>query len=144
MKINETRPASDAPARVLALMMVANGHIDPRELEILEELDAFERIGVPRERFVALAQDCLREVGSGLAECSWLRARDQAYVDRLLDAVTDPQMRLVLCRLAAATITADGCVSGEERLVYEHVLARWHISRAMVTQAILSHVERRP
>ncbi|HSB23253.1 MAG TPA: hypothetical protein VLE94_09105 [Burkholderiaceae bacterium] len=138
----KSESGSEARARVLALMVAANGRIDPRELQALEELGAYERIGVPRERFVALARECLHDVGAGLAECSWLRARDQAYVDRLLDAITDPHERLVLCRLAAAAVTADGQVSGDERLVYDHVLARWHVSRDMVTQAILQHVER--
>ena len=143
MTRSELNPVSEAPARVLALMVAANGRVDPHELQILEELDAFERLGVPRERFVALARECLQEVGAGLIECSWLRTRDEAYVDRLLDEVTDPQQRLVLCRLAAAAVTADGHVSGDERLVYDHMLARWHISRTMVTEAILHRVERR-
>lgn len=139
-----TQRASDASARVLALMVAANGHIDPRELDALEELDAFALLGVPRPRFTALARDCLQEVGIGLSECSWLRARDLAYVDHLLEAVADPKERLLLCRLAAAVMTADGHVSSGERLVYDHVLGRWHINRSMVTEAILQHVERRP
>lgn len=138
------RPASDASARVLALMVAANGHVDSRELEALEELDAFKRLGVPRARFVALARDCLQEVGMGLEECSWLCARDLAYVDQLLEAIPDAQERLLICRLAAAAVTADGQVSSGERLLYDHVLARWHINRSMVTDAILQHVERRP
>lgn len=138
-----THPADDAPARVLALMVAANGHVDPREIEALEELGAFQLLGVPRKRFTALAHDCLQEVGVGLSECSWLRSRDLAYVDQLLEAVTDPQQRLLLCRLAAAAITADGHVSSGERLVYDHALARWHINRSMVTEAILQHVEQR-
>jgi len=144
MKSLQTKPASDASARVLALMVAANGHIDPRELEALDELDAFASLGVPRERFVTLAQDCLRELGPGLEECSWLRSRDIAYVDQLLEAVPDPQQRLLVCRLAAAVVTADGRLSCGERLVYDHVLARWHITRSMVTEAILRHVERGP
>ncbi len=139
-----SKPASDASARVLALMVAANGHIDPREMDALEELDAFALLGVPRTRFTALARDCLQEVGLGLSECSWLRARDLAYVDHLLEAVADPKERLLLCRLAAAVMTADGQVTSGERLVYDHVLARWHINRSMVTEAILQHVERRP
>lgn len=138
-----TQRASDASARVLALMVAANGHIDPREMETLDELDAFALLGVSRTRFVALARDCLQEVGTRLSECSWLRSQDVEYVDHLLEAVTDPQQRLLLCRLAAAAITADGQVCCGERLVYDHVLARWHIDRGMVTQAILQHVERR-
>lgn len=139
---HDTRPFSAAAARVLALMVAANGRVDPRELQVLDDLDAFERVGVTRERFVALAEECLQDMGAGLAEATWLRARDQAYLDRLLEAVTDPNERLLLCRLAAAVVTADGRVSGDERLVYDHVLARWRVSRVMVTQAILQRVER--
>lgn len=139
---SETESSVEAQARVLALMVAANGRVDPRELQVLEDLGAFERIGMTRERFVALAQECLHDVGAGLAEAPWLRARDQAYLDSLLEAVTDPNERLLLCRLAAAVVTADGRVSGDERLVYDHVLARWRVSRVMVTQAILQRVER--
>jgi hypothetical protein len=134
---DDPRPFSAAAARVLALMVAANGRADPRELQALEDVDAFARLGVPREHFLALVDECLKEVGHGLAECSWLRARDQAYVDQLLDAVVDPQERLMVCRLASAAVTADGHVSGDERLVYDHTLSRWHISRSMVTDAIL-------
>lgn len=127
---------TEAPARVLALMVAANGRVDPSELKTLDELNAFERLGVPRERFRQLVEECLAAVGHPLGEYSWLRAPDQAYVDGLLDAVADPKQRLLLCRLAAAVITADGRVSGDERLVYEHALTRWHVSAAMVAQAI--------
>jgi hypothetical protein len=134
---DDPRRFSAAAARVLALMVAANGRADPRELKALDDVDAFERLGVPREHFLALVDECLKDVGHGLAECSWLRARDQAYVDQLLDAVVDPQERLMVCRLASAAVTADGHVSGDERLVYDHTLARWRISRSMVTDAIL-------
>lgn len=137
MTTNESRQPHFAAARVLALMVASNGHADPRELEALDALGAFARLGLPREHFLGLVRECLEEVGTGLAECSWLRARDEAYVDRMLEAVTDPQERLLVCRLAAAAITADGRASGDERLVFDHALARWHISRSMLTDAIL-------
>lgn len=139
MTTAETLPVLEAPARILALMVAANGHIDPRELETLDGLHAFASIGVTRERFVALARECVQEIGTGLAECSWLRERHQSYVDDLLDGVTDPGMRLLLCHLVDSAASADGCVSIDERLVYDHVLARWRISRAMVAEAALNH-----
>ena len=40
------RSARDAPARVLALLVAANGHIHADELVMLERLDAFGRLGV--------------------------------------------------------------------------------------------------
>ena len=127
----------EAAAHVVALFVAANGHVDPREIGILDELEAYGRLGVSREGFLALVADCLERVGDGLSSCSWLHERDQAYVEELLDAVVDPAERLSACRLAAAILTADGRVTGEERLVFGHALARWRISRAMVSQAIL-------
>lgn len=64
------------------------------------------------------------------------------YIDALLDRVDDMTRRVLVCRLAAAVITADGCVSVDERMVYCHVLGRWHVSQSMVTQAILHDTTR--
>jgi hypothetical protein len=119
------------------MMVAANGRVDARELGVLDDLDAYRRLGVSRERFVELAHTCLNEVGSALADRSWLPAEGATYVDALLDAITSPPQRLLVCRLAAAVITADGRVSHDERLVYEHALAHWRIDQETVAQAIL-------
>lgn len=134
----ETAQDAVAPAGVLAMMVAANGRIDKRELQVLDELDAFRRIGVSRDRFIELARACLKDIGASLCEKSWLRATDVLYLDRLLDEVLDPDQRLLVCRLAAAVITADGRVTPDEQMVYNHALARWHISQTMVSQAILN------
>ena len=100
---------NEAAAGVLALMVAANGRIDAREMQTLDELDAFSRIGVRRERFVELAQGCLDDIGSSLCECSWLRAPALDLHRRAAaTGVDEPRERLLLCRLAAAVITADG------------------------------------
>jgi hypothetical protein len=131
------RPDGEAPARVLALFVAANGSIDGNEIGTLERLGAFRRLAVDRKRFVELAQHCVDEVGSGLCERSWLRGRDLEHVNALLDAVDDEAMRLLVLRLSAAAITADGRVSCDERMVYEHALARWRIRPQQVSEAIL-------
>ena len=129
--------AVEAPAHVLAMMVAANGRVDERELRTLDNLEAFRRLGVARQRFVDLAQACVRDIGSGLCERSWLSTEDLHYVDALLDAVPDPAQRLMVCRFGAAAITADGGVTRDERLVYGHVLARWHIRQEMLPPEIL-------
>ncbi|MFZ2650582.1 MAG: hypothetical protein WA210_10815 [Burkholderiaceae bacterium] len=134
----ETAHTAEAPAGVLAMMVAANGRIDERELHALDELDAFRRIGVSRDRFVELARTCLKDIGASLCEKSWLCASDVLYLDRFLDEVREPNQRLLVCRLAAAVITADGRVTSDERMVYDHALARWHVSQTMVSHAILN------
>jgi len=130
------RSSRDAPARVLALLVAANGHIHADELAMLQRLDAFGRLGVSKGRFIELAQRCLDELGSGLREQSWLRVTDLVYVNSLLDAVDDESLRMLVCRLCAAAITADGRVSREERMLYNHALARWRINSQQVSEAI--------
>jgi hypothetical protein len=127
--------ADQAAAQVVAMMVAANGRIDDRELRLLEELDAFGRLGISRREFVDLAQSCLVDVGADLSERSWLSLDDSLYLLRRLDAVDGPQ-RLLVCRLAAAAITADGRVTASQRHVYGFTLARWAISQEEVAQAI--------
>lgn len=121
--------SKEAAASVLALMVAANGRIDPRELQALDALRAFERLGIGRERFLELAQRCLDDVGSALCECSWLPTHAVSYLDGLLDRIDDPACRTLVCQLASAAIRADGCVSMDERMVYAHVLGHWRISQ---------------
>ena len=69
---------------------------------------------------------------------TWLRADDLERIDRILDAVRDPQLRLLVCCLAAASITADGCISDVEDRVFNHMLGHWHVHRSMVSEALRS------
>jgi len=127
----------EALAHALAMIVAANGRIDERELGALDQLDAFRRVGVSRERFVEIARSCVADVGTHLCDRSWLCVEHMAYIDALLDAVPGTEGRMLVCRLAAAVITADGRVTPDERLVYDHALARWRINQSDVTRAIL-------
>ncbi len=133
----ESMVTARSAARVLAAVVAAKGYVDDREIQRLAELDAFGRLGVTRDGFVELARDAVAEFGTSLCELSWLTSEHRAYLDRLLEDVDSRQQRLLVCRLAAAVVTADGCVTQDERLVYDHARARWHITQDMVTQAIL-------
>jgi len=127
----------EAAARVLVLLVAANGRVDPRELRALDELDAYGRLQIPRERFVELAAVSVDGFGREVCDSTWIPGDAMAEIDELLDEVDDPALRLLVCRLAAAVITADGCVSSGERAVYDHVLSRWHLTQSMVSRAIL-------
>lgn len=124
-----TPATAEAAAHALAVIVAANGRIDERELHALDRLDAFRQLGVTRQRFIDMAQRCMTDIGADLSERSWLRAEHMAYIDALLDAVADAESRRLVCRLAAAVVAADGQVTHDERLVYDHALARWRIDR---------------
>lgn len=133
----EAPSTREAPARALAVMLAANCGVEDCELRVLDELDAFRRLNVSRQRFVELVRTCARDIGVNLAEHSWLCSADEAYVDTLLDAVTNPELRLLICRLADAVIGAESAVTQGERLIYCHALTRWRISREQVATVML-------
>lgn len=133
-----TAPASAAPAaHVLALVVAANGRVDPKEIEVLDRLDGFQRLGICREDFLVLAQRCVQALDNGQADRSRLPSDTLAHLFSVVDAVQSPQQRLLVCRLAAAVMTADGSICATERHVYRHALLRWGISDDMVSHAIL-------
>jgi len=117
----------DAAARILALLVAARGRVDDRELQALDRIDAFHSLGIERERFVELAQSFTREIGSRLDETSWLRNGDRTYMDSLLRQVSDPNERLLVCRLAAAALAERGDAWDGEHMLYAHMLASWHV-----------------
>jgi hypothetical protein len=135
------RPAVDSPeaaACAVVLALASDNAIDEREFQLLEQLDAYSRLGMPPARFRALAEAELRRLQGRFTDKPWLSLADIQLVDEVVDVVRAPALRLLVCRLVAGVITADGTVSEAERLVYEHMLMRWKISRSEVTAAIRS------
>ncbi|WP_119353010.1 hypothetical protein [Azohydromonas sediminis] len=126
----------EALAQVLILAVVADTEFDARELAILDELDAYARLGTTREAF--LRQALAHAQSTRLGERGYLRMSDIAQIDAALEAVRDPAKRLLVCRLAASVITADGRVHDVERLVFDHMLCRWGLTRSMVSRAMLA------
>jgi len=124
----------EAPARALALILSADGSLSPRALRVLEALGAFEQLGVSRQRVVELASECTNRIDPGLCERSWLSDEDIALTDAVIEAVSRPDQRALVCRLAAAAIEDDGLVTHGARLLFDHVLARWQIAEPSLSQ----------
>jgi hypothetical protein len=137
ISIDRPPTASDAAATLVAIVASANGRLDPREIAELDRLGAYEKLGVQRQDFLNLAESALEEIGGPLSRTHLLRPRDQSRMLALQRAVKDRDMRLLVCRLSAAVITADGCVTGDERQVYASLLGQWGLTQSMVTHAIL-------
>lgn len=126
---------AEAPAQVLALILSADGSLHERALGLLDDLRAFDRLGVSRQRFIELARDCSCRIAPGLCEHSWLSDEDIEQTEALFEAVWQPEDRLLVCRLAAAAMEDDGLVTHGARLVFEHALAHWRIDQRGLPRA---------
>ena len=125
-------------AHVLAMFMATQSEPDPREVRMLEGLDAFRRIGMSKPEFLRIARQYRAGSCQALPGHDWLHADDVAVVDRILDDVHDAGNRLLLCRLAGCLITTDGRIQELERIVYDRMLSRWGYTRSSVSEAILT------
>jgi hypothetical protein len=127
-----------AMAQVLAMVMASHSRLDRRELRLLEGLDAFNRIGVSEAEFLQIARKLRHSAFKALRDHAWLHLDDLEAIDAICDGVHDRGHRLLLCRLAACVITADGRIEGLERTLYERMLLRWGHTPSSVAQAILA------
>lgn len=131
-----------AMARVLALVLIADTELGPEELQALEDLSVYERLGVSRAEFMGIAQHFCAHLGQRMGPADTLRLSDPQLVNEVLAGVGHYGLRLLVARLAAGLIVADGRVRAAERRLYLHLLARWGLSERLVTAFILA--ERRP
>ena len=136
MTATMTPDSPEALARVLVLMMLTDCEVDEREIDMLDRLDAFNRIGMSRQHFMRVARDHCAALQQRMGQAGSLRHNDPSLVDELLAGVRDPVKRLLVSRLAAALLTADGKVHDIERVTYDHMLGRWGLTRADVQAAI--------
>jgi hypothetical protein len=120
------------------MAMAVHPSTDSRELRLLEDLDAFSRIGMSEAAFLKFADRLRRGALQTLADHNWLRGADLETIDDILDGVRDTRHRLLLCRLVGCVMAADGHIEDLERRVYEHMLMRWGYTRSSVVQAILA------
>jgi hypothetical protein len=124
-----------ALARVVAMLMVADTEIDPRELDSLEALDAFRRLGLSKSDFMQTAKGYCADLGRRMGEKPFLRLSDIELIDDVLRPVSDARARALVCRLVAEVIAADGEVKDIERRIYDHMLVRWGLTHEMVARS---------
>lgn len=121
-------------ARLLAIAVAANGRIDPREVAALDQLDAYGLLAVGRNRFLRMAEEAVKEIGTGLSETQMLRLSDRSRLLLLQFAVEDPKQRILVCSLSDAVIHADGEVTPGERQIYDLLIRHWALPPATVAE----------
>ncbi|MEH0167946.1 TerB family tellurite resistance protein [Roseateles microcysteis] len=116
-----------AAARLVALTMLADGHVSRIEAQTLE------RLGLPKA--FGLSVEDLSAVLQGLCEdllCSsqgdWCRpVVDAALINGLLAEVTDPGLRATVLRACVAVAEADEELADGECVVLMQAIQQWRV-----------------
>ncbi|MDO9597400.1 MAG: TerB family tellurite resistance protein [Azoarcus sp.] len=119
-------------ADLVALILIADGELASRELAALDQHNMADLLGLPRDVLVQAVIDRCRGLlarGDGDGGEA-VRVLDLEQVERMLDSVTDPALRIVACRAMLVLSKADGRISTPEQTLLRHALSRWSLSLA--------------
>ena len=120
------RNSPEAAARIVALVLISDGHVCRSEIEALQQLEVEQALGLPRGAFSqvlhTLCEDLLLGAyGSGSMMCSV----DEATLASLLAEVDEPALQAEVLRLAGAAAQADRHLADAELLVVTAARRRW-------------------
>lgn len=113
-----------ASARVLALILIADGGVADAELRAALAHPAAARLGLEP----TLIDEVLRALCEDLQQVSrrrWGRELEPALLDPLLDEVRDARLRGELLQIGYAVVQADGVLSEGEGRLLAHLGRRW-------------------
>jgi hypothetical protein len=109
------RNSPQAAARIVALAMVADGHISRLELDVLDRWRAHEQLGLSRDALhqvlAELCEDLLEESDRDWAQACRLGAE---RLMALAAEIDEPDLRVKLLSLCVDVIEADQCLADGE------------------------------
>jgi uncharacterized tellurite resistance protein B-like protein len=122
----------EAMARVVAMMIVTDAHIDDREIALLDRLDAYTMLGLTRGEFMAVSRDYCSELVAEAEEFGTSALLDPDRADHVISCVDVASRRLTVAKLLLGVIAADSQQRESELVLFDHILDRWGITRDAV------------
>jgi hypothetical protein len=114
-----------AAARIVALTLIADGHVCETELDVLKRTRAFEMLGLDPGEAKAVMQGLCEDLM--LAHSYWGDARriDERTLGQMAAEIDDPGLRVRVLRYCVAVVEADGLITHGESYVLVNLVERW-------------------
>jgi hypothetical protein len=122
------RNSPEAAARIVALVLIADGHVCRSEFDVLNQLDGPRELGLESDGFPRIVQTLCEDLlmgdyGSG----SMLGAMDDRALASLMAEVDAPALQRKVLRLAVAAARADRHLADGEALVLAAARRHWRL-----------------
>jgi hypothetical protein len=119
----------EAAARIVALVLIADGHVCRSEFDALTRLDAARALGLDPEGLPRIVQTLCEDLlmgdpGSG----SMLGSLDDSVLASLMAEVDEPALQRQVLRLALAAAHGDRHLADGEALVLQAARRHWGIA----------------
>jgi len=118
----------EAAARLVALVLISDGHVCSSEYEILKQLGAERELGLEPQLLPHIVHTLCEELlMGGYATGSLLDNVDDSTLASLMAEVSDPALRRTVLRLSLAAARADGHLADGESRVVEAARHHWQL-----------------
>ncbi len=115
----------EAVARIIVMMMVTDGDVSPRELEMIDSLKIYDRVGLERKAFMFVARDYCADLGKAAQADEQISLLEKSRIAEIVDCVSDPVKRKLTCEIAKDLMTADDEIHQGEAQLFAQILQRW-------------------
>lgn len=123
------RNSPEAAARIVALVLIADGHVCRSEFEVFDQLDGPRALGLRPDGFARIVQTLCEDLMMGdPSGGAMLGAVDTATLAALMAEVDDPALRRKVLRLAVAAARADRHLADGETLVLAAARRHWGLN----------------
>ena len=119
----------EAAARIVALVLVADGHVDRSEIDALNRLHIESELGLPTGGFAQQIQTLCEDLLVGAsASGSIVGAIDELTLASFMDEVHHPELQRTVLRLARAAASADQHLADGEFVVLNAARQHWGLT----------------
>jgi hypothetical protein len=124
------RNSPEAAARIVALVLIADGHVCRSEFDALNQLDAPRELGLDPDGLPRIVQTlCEDLLMGGPGGGPMLGGVDDSALASLMAEVDEPVLQRKVLRLAVAAAQGDRHLADGEALVLEAARRHWGIGR---------------
>ena len=122
-----------AAGRIVAMALLADGHLCKAELELLDRLDVARQLGLARSELHVVVHgfcgDLLASARGGWADVCRI---DSATLFGLLAEITDPALRRQVLQLCTRVVDADDHLADGESTLLLAAVEHWELQREML------------
>jgi uncharacterized tellurite resistance protein B-like protein len=127
---NYPQNSPEAAARIVALVLISDGHVCRSEIDTLQRLGLERELGLHPDGFNDVVQAlCEDLLSNAYGQASLISSIDDVALASLLDEVTAPALQHAVLRLAQATAEADHYLAEPEAHVLATARQRWGLHK---------------
>mgnify|MGYP000848831553 FL=1 len=125
------RNSPEAAARIVALVLISDGHVCRSEIDALQKLQVEQELGLVPGAFAQVVHTLCEDLLMGAyGSASMMCSVDQGTLASLLAEVDDADLQARVLRLAGAAADADRHLADAEALVVSAARQHWQVGCA--------------